>query len=731
MSDKNELLSALKEQGKFLIRGNRLEEARDLFMQICARQPTDADTWCTLIYIHSMLGNIDAAVDCGRKAIALQPRLAIAHTYLGNVYTLKNRHNDAQASYREALRLDPHNALAYCNLGNSLESSGKSDEAIAYYQDALRVNPDLVEALINLGNIYFKQSRLDESMACQFKALQLVPSSVQALNTLGNIHARQSKPDDAMTNYRQALRFDPKNAITYCNVGNLLQTLDRSDEAAIYFQKALSLDPGCAGAYIGLGNIASDNNRDEEALSWHLKALRLRPSLSQAYNNIGGIYIRQGNVDEALKYYREAVRLDPHNAEAHSSLLFASSHSENIEPAALYAEHVRWGEMHGQPSTSVIPHENTRDPNKRLRIGYVSGDFRNHPVGVFIEQVLTHHDRRKFEIYCYNNYPKGDNLTERLRQHTHHWRDVVNQSDVDLAKLIRRDGIDILIDLAGHTTWNRLLTFAYKPAPVQATWMSYIATTGLKAIDYIIANRYIIPPNEERYYTERVIRLPNSFLCFTAPRFDINVGALPALLQKRVTFGCFNNAAKITETVVNCWAKVLHALPDARLHLKHKVYRDTKAQQRYRDLFVRQGIDPERIIFLSQSPRDLYLAAYNEVDIGLDPFPYNGGTTTIESLWMGVPVITLRGDRFVSHMGENIMMNLGLPECVTDSQEAYIAKAVALASDLPRLAELRTGLRDQLLKSTLCDGPGFTNDLEATYRTMWKNWCETQPHKHE
>ena len=717
----------MKKQGLALMHGNRLDEAKAVFSQICALQPDDADAWQMLGSINTCLDNLDAASVCFRKVLSLQSGNSQAYVNLGNINTLQRRHDEAHACYREALRLDSRNALAYCNLGNLLHIVGRKDEAIDCFQQGLCLNPNLAEPLVNLGNILYEQNRLNEALECLTKAIQLLPGSIQAHNNLGNIYFREGRLEDAMTAYREALRLDPSNSTTHCNLGNVLRILRHSDEACEHFQRALHLRPDHVEAFIGLGNISYDLGRNEEALAWFQQALRLRPDMAILHNNLGSAYGRSGRLDEALAHYQEALRLNPMDAETRSNYLFMLTYHEAYDAAMVFAEHKRWGELHGCDPGEITAHDNVPDTDKRLRIGYVSGDFRNHPVGIFIEQVLARHDKNRFEIFCYSNHAISDDLTERLRLYADHWHDVVGQTDDSLARLIRRDGIDILVDLAGHTANNRLLTFALKPAPVQATWMSYIATTGLKAIDYIIGNRIIIPPQDERYYTEQVVRLPHSFLCFTPPPSAIEVASLPALARGKVTFGCFNNTAKINPGVIAVWAKLLMSLPGSRLALKSIGFGDEPVKKHYRELFAVHGIEAERLLFAGHSPRDEYFAAHHEIDIGLDPFPYNGGTTTFEAAWMGVPVITLRGDRFVSRMGENIMMNLGLTECVADSIEAYIASAIALSSDLPRLAALRAGLRERLLNSPLCDDRGFTGDLEAAYRTMWENWCTTHP----
>jgi protein O-GlcNAc transferase len=583
------------------------------------------------------------------------------------------------------------------------------------------------EAWLILSSIHGMLGDLDDAASCCRRVIALRPDHAQARLNLANVYYLQGRLEDAVKEYRHALRIDPNDAAVHNNLGNLLYTLGRSDEAAASFQESIRLNPNNAETHSNLGNVyLFYMGRLHDALACNQEALRLKPDLPQAHINLGSVYMVQGRLDEALASYQTALRYDPGNAAARSNLLYMLSYRADCDMAALFAEHVRWGKIHGRDPASIAPHANVPDANKRLRIGYVSADFRNHPVGIFIEQVLAHHDKDCFEIFCYSNHGISDDLTERLRSYADHWRNVLAQPDEALAQRIRRDGIDILVDLAGHTGGNRLLTFALKPAPVQVTWMSYIATTGLKAIDYIIANRYIIPPQDDCYYVERVVRLPHSFLCFAPPRFPLEVSPLPALSTAEITFGCFNNAAKLTLEVIAVWAKILRALPRSRLFLKSGGFNDEEMKTHFRNLFVANGVRNEQLEFAGRSPRNEYLAAYHAVDIGLDPFPYNGGTTTVEALWMGVPVVTLRGDRFVSRMGESIMMNLGMEECVTDSEEAYVARAIALASDLPRLAAMRNGLRERLVNSPLCDGPGFTRDLEAAYRRMWEDWCRTR-----
>ena len=609
----------------------------------------------------------------------------------------------------------------------ALMQENRIAEAKALLRQLCDSNQEDAEAWYFLSSLHGMTGELDEADICCRKAIELQPDHAKAHLNLGNVLYLQGNLDAAVNEYRHALRIEPHDAAAHNNLGDILNTLGRIDEAAAHFQESLRLNPNNAETHNNLGNIfLHHKGRTDDALTCYREALRLKPDLVQAYINLGNAYTLQGKLDKAKASYQEALRYDPRNALAHSNLLYMMSYSPDYDVATLFAEHARWGQIHGGDPAHIAPHANIPDKHKRLRIGYVSADFRNHPVGIFIEQILADHDRSRFEIFCYSNHGINDDLTERLRRRADHWRDVLAQPDDALARQIRRDNIDILIDLAGHTAGNRLLTFALKPAPIQVTWMGYIATTGLKTIDYIIGDRYIIPPQDQDYYVEQVVRLPHYFLCFTPPRLPVDVSPLPTLSNEGITFGCFNNAAKLTGKVIATWSKLLLSLPGSRLLLKSGGFNDEDVRIHFLSLFAEHGVLSEQLKFSGRSPRKEYFAAYNEVDIGLDPFPYNGGTTTMESLWMGVPVVTLRGDRFVGRMGESIMMNLGLEECVADSEQAYIAHAIELASDLSRLAELRGTLRNRLLKSPLCDGPGFTRDLEAVYRSMWETWCRTQ-----
>ena len=712
--------------GNSQIARRKYDDAIKSFRQVIRLNPNYAAAYNNLGIAQKQLGDVPAALDNYRTAIRLQPNFATAHNNLAIALKEQGLLEEAYETARQALRIQPTFADALFSLGNIHMELGQTDEAISCFQQALKANPQYAEAYNNLAMALLKQGKLEEAKQMMESALEINPEFAEALSNLADINRARGDTEIAIEQYRRAILARPDSADIYNKLGNALSDRRLIDEAVDCYQRAIALNPDSAILYSNLALAYRVQLRLDDAEKMAKKALNIQPDLVHAFNSLYNIYHTQGKTTEAIQMCREVLRIEPDNTLAHDNLLMSMPYLSEYTAENIYNSAREWGTQRASSDDSLPQPVNVADPRRRLRIGYVSGNFVTHPVGFFIEQVLAHHDKSRVEIFCYSNQMRDDDLTIRLRSRSDHWRNILCWSDEELAQKIRHDTIDILVDLAGHTSGNRLLGFAHKPAPVQATWIGYHATTGLPAMDYIIGDRYLIPPEEERYYVEHVLRLPNAYLCFSPPDVELTPGTLPALSSGKITFGCFNNPSKISETVIACWSKLLRILPQAQLYLKYKPFGDKDVRQRFQTLFAQHGIDVARIRFAGLSPRHEYLAAYQEVDLGLDPFPFNGCTTTMESLWMGVPVVTLRGDRYVGHMGETILKHLDLAECVTDSEEAYIDRAIALVSDLPRLAALRSGLRDRLLKSPLCDGPGFTRDLEAVYRRMWDTWCQTQ-----
>lgn len=681
-------LDAMKRQGRLLIQKRRIKEAKTLLTDLCGLSAADAEAWYLLSSVNGMLGDIEAAGECCRRAIDMQPDFCEAHVNLGHVYLSQGRHEDALGQYQAAVKLNPQHAAALSGFGNVLTTLGKHEEAVKAYQGAVRINPNQPEAYYNLGNLKKAQKQYEE----------------------------------AVHYYQQAIRLNPNYAAAYNNLGAVLYAHGHPVRGVEHIRRALEIDPDLPAAYFDLGFILYNEGSLTEAGEALEMAVKLNPDFPRAHYTLATVRYRQGRPEAALEISRHVLRLQPHRADVHSCLVMTMHYLPEYSSTELLEAARGWCAQHSPAQSSVPPLANDADPRRRLRVGYVSADLRNHPVGYFIQAVLAHHDRSRFEVYCYSNSEESDDLTHRIQGYSDHWRDISGQSDEAVDEQIRQDAIDILIDLSGHTAENRLPVFARKPAPVQATWLGYFATTGLAAMDYIIADRFVIPPEQERYYIEQVVRLPEGYLCFTPPDYAIDTSPPPALTEGRITFGCFQNIAKLSSSV-KCWSRILHAVPDSRLYFRNKSFGDKGVQAWCTAQFAEHGIAAERIAMRGYAPRDELLAAYGEVDIALDPFPYNGGTTTVEALWMGVPVVSMRGDRFVSRVGDSILSAVGLEELVVDTEDAYVAEAVELATDLPRLARLRAGLRDRLLHSPLCDGPGFTHGLEVVYRAMWEAWC--------
>jgi len=448
----------------------------------------------------------------------------------------------------------------------------------------------------------------------------------------------------------------------------------------------------------------------------------LRRRYSAALNNLGHVRQSQGLLDQCVALYRRAMEMG--STESFNNYVLARQYDPHYTQEESFADHLAFARQFETPLLARWPeHNNPRDPKRRLRIGFVSGDLRAHPVGFFMESVLRNLDRSQLKIVLYCSSPKKDGLTERLRSLDVLWRDLMKMDDKAAVQRIRDDDIDILVDLAGHTGYNRLLTFARKPAPVQVTWLGYWSTTGLKSMDYILCDRISIPENEQRYFVEKPWYLPHTRLCFTAPNLPLPVAELPALRNGFITFGCFNNLNKMSDAVVALWSRLLHRIPDARLILKSRQLNEASMREAVLKRFAEHGIESGRLLMEGQSPRHEYLATYGIIDIALDPFPFTGATTSVEGLWMGVPFVTRRGDRLVTRQGESLLRNVGLDDWIAEDDEGYIECALRHAADLTRLAQLRAGLRERLLASPVCDAPQFARHLESAFRDMWRAYC--------
>ena len=464
--------------------------------------------------------------------------------------------------------------------------------------------------------------------------------------------------------------------------------------------------------------VLKDLGRFTDSEDSYLQAIALNPRFSEAHNNLAYAFKELGRLNEAETGFLKALEINPDHFMAHNNLLFTMNYMEKFSIVQRLEEAKRFGlRVSQKPSVKFQDWHCPGAPNK-LRIGFASGDLRGHPVGYFLEGLLSNINASKFELIAYSTQVTEDALTQKIKPFFKHWRALFGKNDEAAAKLIHEDAPHILIDLAGHTALNRLPVFAYKPAPIQVSWLGYFASTGLPEMDYILGDPYVTPQSEAHHFSEQIWRLPETYLCFTPPQYEIDVKPLPALANGFITFGCFNNLTKLNDAVLALWAKVLTALPSAKLFLKTKQLADPLVVQDTLQRFERVGVKAAQLILEGPSPRADYFESYNKVDIALDPFPFPGGTTSVEGLWMGVPVVTLKGERFISHNGQTIAHNAGQANWIANDTNDYVRLALEAASDLEKLERVRTGLRAQVLASPLFDASRFARNFEAAMLAM-------------
>jgi predicted O-linked N-acetylglucosamine transferase (SPINDLY family) len=666
----------------------RLPEAEKIYRQILTQQTDHADAAYLLGVIAGQTGRTAEAVPLFSQALELRPDWPEALYNLGNALAATARPDAAADAYQRAISHKPDYFEAYCNLGVVLQETGHANDAVAALEAAIRIRPDLPGLYNNLGNALKELHRYAESISA----------------------------------YRRAIDLQPDLAEAHNNLAVVLKETGRLEESIACCRRAIALRPQFAEAYSSLGVALEETGWLDEALEAYQRAIALKPGYAEAHYNLGNIHKARADLDRSIAAYRQAIALKPTLVEAHNNLVYAMHFDPASDAKSIAEELQRWNQRHAAPLKKFQqPHSNDTRPNRRLRIGYLSPDFREHPVGRFLLPLLANHDKSRFEIFAYSQSSRSDSITQQLRSHIDAWHDIAELSDDATTNLIRQHQIDILIDLTMHMAHNRLLVFARKPAPVQITWLAYCFSTGMDAMDYRISDPHLDPPGmDESIYTEQTIRVPETYWCYAPGVTAIEIHPLPALAQKQITFGCLNNFSKISPPLLACWIKLLHAMPDAQLLLHAP---PGSHRQHLLDQLSRAGIDSARIRFAGKAPLADYFRLYHQIDIALDTHPYGGGTTTCDALWMGVPVITLVGKTAVGRGGLSILSNLDLPELIARSEDQYVQIAIDLANDLPRLGELRSTLRQRMEQSVLMDGPRFARNMESVYRQAWSRWC--------
>lgn len=606
-------------------------------------------------------------------------------------HQMAGRLADAEVAVRQALAIDPRHVDSLHLLGVLAGQAGQHQASLELIDQALALSPGFSSAHANRGVALMAMGRNDEGLVSLRRAVELEPGHLHGLYALGNALAVRGDWDGAVDKYRQVLDASPDHFDARHNLAQALQRQGKLDEAVDSFRMALVA----------------------------------QPNAPQVHYNMAVALQLSGQAEDAVCEYRRAIQLAPNYWLAHSSLLLAMSYVPGSSGEQLAQEHHAFDVRHTRQFAPPAPvFANTREPERRLRIGYVSGNFHNHPVGSYLSGPLAAHDKTRVEVFCYANEASEDEVTAKFKAAADHWRPIFHLSDAQAAALVRQDRIDILVDLSGHTEKNRPLLFAQKPAPVQASWLGYPGTTGLSAMDYLVMDAWTLPPGSESWATEAVARLPHGRLSYTPPAYAPDVAVRPE--DGPVTFGSFNNLAKIGPDVVRLWARVLDAVPGSRLVLKWKELDQPNIRKRVANDFAVAGVREDRLELRAGAPHARMLGEYGDIDIALDPFPFTGGLTSCEALWMGVPVVTLPQGRIASRQTLAFLSAVGLDDLAASSQEDYVRIAAALAADPARRAELRAALRGRMRSAPANDAKGFTAGLETAYRQMWRRWTEGQ-----
>lgn len=642
-------------------------------------------------------GRIRQSGEIYRRILNAQPQNADALHLLGVMeYQLAN-FPQAVNLIRKAIEISPKIGMFHSNLGKVLFAQGEHDEAVEQYREALSLQPDYLEAQYNYAEVLCATNRLDEAASRIERLLDYKPDFFDVYVILTEILSRKGETEKALVRCQSALAANPGHEALICCVGTALSKLGRIEEGIAHYQRVLEA----------------------------------KPDFAEAHSNLGNAFIAQGNVSMAIAHYEQALSLKPTFTDTNSGLLMALNYLPGQDPTTIYAAHLEYAKRHEAPlSEFAKPHPNSHSPGRRIKVGYVSSDFRQHAVAHFIAPVLECHNHDQVQVFCYSNHNAEDDVTRRMQTYADCWRKIFGLTNNQVAQQIRDDQIDILIDLGGHTGgYNRLPVFARKPAPIQVTWLGYPNTTGLSAMDYRITDVYTDPIGlTDKFHTEKLVRLPNTFSCFQPLRDCPEVAELPARKSGYITFGSFNNFLKITPEVIATWANILQSVPYARLMLKSKILDGAVGRQSALESFAAHGITGDQLELVGHSKSQLdHLAWYNKVDIGLDTFPYNGTTTTCDALWMGVPVVTLAGNTHVARVGVSQMTNLGMPELIANTLEEYHAIALRLANDLDALDKARKGLRSRMSASPLTNASLFTVHLEQAFHVMWEKWRSNGP----
>src|SRR5450830_137519 len=708
--------SVLKDQGLFA-------EAEVSYKNALKIDPDNASMHFNLALMLYEQGRFSEAANYYRRTLKLQAEFTAAHVNLGACLKALGQLREAEACYREALRINPEHTDAYNNLGVVLKEVGDVVDAEQCYRAAITINPDYASAYNNLGILLKDTGRMAEAESCYLKTLKIDPLRAVAHNNLAVLLRDMGRLADSELCCRNALKITPDYVDAFNNLGLALDSQGRLPEAEAAFEQALEYDPNSVSVLSNFSVTLNTLSQLTRAETYLKKALELAPQFVNAHINLCVNYLAQGRIQEAEEICIRALKIQPDSMGAQNNLLFSMNYSVNYSAADCLEKARQYGLMVASKVAAPFTSWQYKPQTKRLRVGLVSGDLRQHVVAYFLENFVQYLDTSSVELIAYSTTSREDEVTARLKPYFSGWKLLVGLTDQAAAQLIHNDSLHVLLDLSGHSSGNRLPIFAWKPAPLQVSWLGYFATTGMAAMDYFIADAVGVPELNRSQFVEKIKYLPETRLCFTAPSADIAVSTLPALTNKFITFGCFQNMAKVGDEVLDLWAEVMLALPDAKLRWQCKSFRDNSVADELKQRLLTRGISSDRIILLGYVLREAYLIAHHEVDVILDTFPFTGGTTTCEALWMGVPTLTLAGSTLIARQGASLLTAAGLCDWVAESKTDYLSKAQLFCSDLDKLAYLRAELRARVLASALFDAPRFAKNME---NALWEMWNDSQ-----
>jgi predicted O-linked N-acetylglucosamine transferase (SPINDLY family) len=704
-----------------LLQKGNIAGAEELLLGVLSKEPENHEALHALGLVRSLSGKADQAVLLLRKACELAAGNARFYSDLAITLAGQNRVAEAVSTLNSAVA-SRKNDPAFCFvLAESLVKLGDVASARRALESAVTAKPDYFEARVNLSELCRTHDDTAAALTHLHAAVTLRPRWAEGHNALGLLYEKVGLGVEARFHFSAALEIAPSMAEARNNLGISFANAGDVKKAIESYRAALSARPEFPEALYNLGNALRDIEEYDAAILSFRAASRLRPSFVEALANAGEALDKTGDYEAAEASFEALLALNGADARTFSSLLCELNYDLRFTPAALYSRHRQFGAMvesHVEPILRTPLRQNSAEADRKLRIGYVSADFNTHPVARFMEPVFRNHNRSRFEIFCYSCGEKTDAQTDIFKHFCNSWIESGALSDQALCQRIRNDGIDILVDLSGHSAGNRLTALALKPAPLQITYLGFPNTTGLSSIDYRITDSIADPPGESRVHSEALFHLDECFCCYSPPPSAPEVGPLPADTTGTITFGSTHTLARLNNRVIDLWSAVLHAAPNSQLLVFRTTLRGVAAA-RLRDRFEQNGIASERIIMRNTTPARGHLAVYDEIDIMLDTLPWSGHASACEALWMGVPIVTLSGDRFAGRMVTSVLSALGLTNCIAKSSGEFIEKSCALAATRDTLRQLRQTLRTIVASNILCNGPKFTAGLESAYLRMW------------